>query len=232
LLALFPPAFLDVRAGSTTLRIVRGKNAQDINEKRTRTLAQQKIDSELLAAARLKQQGLTIPGASIEFDNMGRAAVDISTTVTDALLIKIRNEGGQVLSSYPQFKSVRAYLPLVSLETIAELPEVRLISRASTGEVSNDQLLNDISRAPQSAPLPVKRLRTREEMTRQRPNSRKKSPRGFDLRRNPRLRTHRRLGRQKKSEALRPSNEVEREKPTQPHTLPGPVPFSTGNRAT
>jgi len=104
----------------------------DPNEKLGRTLAQQKIDSQLLAAARMTSA--TPNGANVsrlEQDDKGRVVVDISCKVTDFLLKKIRLEGGSVVNSYPQFDSIRAYLPLKSLEAIARLDEVRTIMPAA-----------------------------------------------------------------------------------------------------
>jgi hypothetical protein len=109
-------------------------------EKTTRTPAQQKIDSQLLKRARLKRQGLSstaIDQDQLERDSAGRVAVDISGEVTNILLDAIQREGGSVISSYPQFKALRAYLTLESLDTIAGLAEVRTISPAAKAETSN-----------------------------------------------------------------------------------------------
>ena len=61
----------------------------------------------------------------------GRALVDITATVTPALLAEIQKSGGAVQGSYPNFKSVRALVPLAELEKLAALPEVSFISRAA-----------------------------------------------------------------------------------------------------
>jgi hypothetical protein len=119
-------------------------NPQQIDEKRTRTPAQQKIDSRLLNAMRLKRQGLAITDSEIVNDSKGRVTVDISGEVTDKLLSTIRSEGGEVVNSYPQFKSVRAYLGLATLETVAALPEVRMISNVAKPELNVTTRTTDI----------------------------------------------------------------------------------------
>lgn len=114
------------------------KDPQVTIEKTSRTPAQQKIDSQLLRAALRKSQGLSSTEIDlIERDSAGRAAVDISGDVTEVLLEAIRHEGGIIVSSYPQFKALRAYLTLESLESIANLKEVRTISRAARMETAN-----------------------------------------------------------------------------------------------
>lgn len=137
-----------------------GQSPRDVNEKRTRTRAQEKIDSHLLMAARLKTQGFPTTEADVVHDSTGRAAVDISAEVTDNLLETIRREGGEVVNSYPQFKAVRAYLTLESLETIAGLSEVRVISRAAEAELSGTNPTKGTSRQRQEKPDKVEQSQT------------------------------------------------------------------------
>lgn len=146
-----------VSAGMRSREIPR-QSVQDVTEKRTRTPAQQKIDSQLLMAARLKRQGFATREADVVFDSAGRAAVDISGEVTNNLLATIRREGGEVVNSYPQFKAVRAYLTLESLETIADLSEVRTISRAAKAELSSTKPNKETARQSEQKPLKVKQL--------------------------------------------------------------------------
>lgn len=143
-----------------------GQTPPNISEKRTRTAAQQKIDSQLLMVAQLKRQGLATTEDNVAHDSMGRAAVDISAEVTDNLLATICREGGEVVNSYPQFKAVRAYLTLESLETIAALSEVRVISRAAEAELSG---ANSTIGGP--VPLPPKLRKLTQDNTSRPPAS-------------------------------------------------------------
>ena len=111
-------------------------------EKQSRTPVQQKIDSQLLMAVKMKRHQEVAPGIAtmktdVAYDSEGRAEVDISGEVTGNLFETILKGGGQVANSYPQFKAVRAYVPLESLESIADLSEVRFISRAAEAELSS-----------------------------------------------------------------------------------------------
>jgi hypothetical protein len=148
----------NVRAqnGVVTPRNFTAETAQGIDEKRKRTFAQQKIDSQLLNAARLKRKGLPTNEADLATDGIGRVAVEISAEVTDNLLTIIRREGGEVVSSYTQFKTVRAYLTLESLETIAGLSEVRVISRAAKAELSVTNPTKEAPLQSQQTSLKVK----------------------------------------------------------------------------
>jgi len=112
-----------------------------ILEKASRTVVQQKIDSQLLLGAKIQRQEKLAPTLAamkveLESDVQGRDEVDISAKVTDNLLETIAREGGEVVNSYPQFKAIRAYLSPQSLEIIAGLSEVRFVHQAAKGVFS------------------------------------------------------------------------------------------------
>jgi hypothetical protein len=156
------------------------KNPQDVGEKTTRSPAQQKVDSQLLKAARLKRQGLVptqIDG--LQRDSTGRAAVDISGEVTNVLLDTIRREGGEVINSYPQFKAVRAYLTLESLENIASLTEVRMISCAAKAETSRASEIQTEKPAPNSSALKQGVAKTTSSTTQKRRKNRRRHTRNY-----------------------------------------------------
>lgn len=102
-----------------------------VQEKRTRTPAQQKVDSQLIYAMKMSRgepiaagvQSLTVDVARIEGDpNM--VVVDIIGKITPSLLDDIKANGGNVVLSMPDYRSVRAEIPLDRLENIAESPDV------------------------------------------------------------------------------------------------------------
>lgn len=68
--------------------------------------------------------------AAIELDEDGRALVDIDTEVTEGVLDEIERLGGIVVSSFANFRAVRARMPLSSLETLAGMAEIRQIRPA------------------------------------------------------------------------------------------------------
>jgi Subtilase family/IPT/TIG domain len=106
-----------------------------IAEKRHRTPAQRKLDSQLLTAIKLKRgepMSADVPTLRIDVktDAQGRALVDLDATVSDDLLKQIKILGGEVINSFPQFNAIRAQVPLSALETLAARADVKFIRRA------------------------------------------------------------------------------------------------------
>jgi hypothetical protein len=111
-----------------------------LEEKATRTPAQRKISSDLLLNREAPRGRATLESvpelrSGAEVDEAGETVVDIKAEVTDALMARIEEVGGEVISSFPQYQAVRARLPLDRLEEVAELDEVRAIRSAEQFEL-------------------------------------------------------------------------------------------------
>jgi hypothetical protein len=94
---------------------------------------EQKVDSQLLSALRQHSTSAPQPGApanAVKIDADGRTTVDIKATVSDALLQKINDVGGNVISSFPQYHAIRASIPVDRLMEIAAQPDVGFIRPA------------------------------------------------------------------------------------------------------
>jgi hypothetical protein len=105
-----------------------------LNEKASWTHAQQKMESQLIHAAKKNRGAPFAPKATqletdVKIHPDGRVLVDIDANVTPALLALI-GRNGQVLSSFPQFRAIRALIPVQEIETIAAEPDVSFIRRA------------------------------------------------------------------------------------------------------
>lgn len=103
-----------------------------VQEKRTRSPAQQKIDSQLLYALyreRGESEAKGVPAGElrVKFDEQGRAIVSIRARVTKKLLTKIKGLGGKVVSSSERYNDIIAHLRLGKLEELAALKDVRAI---------------------------------------------------------------------------------------------------------
>jgi hypothetical protein len=103
-----------------------------LEEKKTRTAAQQKIDSQLLYAIKMRRGesiASTVRSLSVEVgaDDSGRVTVDIAAIVDDQLLNDLRGMGVEVSSVSRQYNSLRAIVSLEQLETIAGFHQVRFI---------------------------------------------------------------------------------------------------------
>ena len=97
------------------------------------TDAQKKIDSALIFSAKTARGEFAgssflaaLPG--VETDATGLVTVDIKGTVSD-IVTQVAALGGQVISQFPQYGSVRAKLPLQRIEILAASPSVQSVIR-------------------------------------------------------------------------------------------------------
>jgi predicted small lipoprotein YifL len=110
-----------------------------LQEKASRTPAQRKLDSHLHLSAQLARGALsaaTMPGIRnaskyLKFDELQRVHVDIQGKVNDELLGEIEILGGTVESSFPKYGAIRAWIPLLYAESLAERADVTFIRPAA-----------------------------------------------------------------------------------------------------
>ncbi len=103
-------------------------------EKTERTGVQRRINSNLLLAVR-RENGETEKGtealeSNVKRDATGRVLVDIKAAVSAALTNALAEAGAQVVNSFPEYESVRAWVPLSSVENLASVDAVRFIRPA------------------------------------------------------------------------------------------------------
>src|SRR5262249_28811518 len=67
----------------------------------------------------------------LEFNAQGKVLVDINCTVTPELLAEIAALGGTVESSFPNYEAIRAWMPLLAVETLAARDDVTFIKPAA-----------------------------------------------------------------------------------------------------
>jgi len=121
-----------------------------MDEKRTRTPAQQKIDSNLLYEAK-QRRGLSIAvgvptlQTGIQVGSRGEVVVDITAAVTNSLLDALDSIGAQIIYANSAFRSVRAEVPLAAIEKLAAHPDVIFVHR------KQEAVLNDAVRAPDAS---------------------------------------------------------------------------------
>lgn len=109
---------------------------QIYQEKSTRTAAHKKLATPLVYALReLEGEAVMreLPRLQVPFqkDKSSRLEVDLTATVTTALLDAIEQDGGSVVSSFPRYREVRAYLSLAAIGRLAERPDVAHVRPAS-----------------------------------------------------------------------------------------------------
>ena len=106
-----------------------------MEEKASRTATEQKISSQLLMELRRRQGDpivLRVPNLrySVEVAADGTTLVDIRADVTVTLLNRIRQLGGSVVNSFPQYRAVRARVPIEELVALAGSSSVDFIRQA------------------------------------------------------------------------------------------------------
>src|SRR5262249_41381885 len=113
------------------------------DEKESRTPAQQKIDSQLLYAIKMARSepiaaSVNSLQVNVNQSDSGRVVVDINAKVDDQFLKFLAGNGGDVLFSSAEYKSVRVDVPLDRLEAIAASDNVRFIQPKA------DYMLNQV----------------------------------------------------------------------------------------
>lgn len=104
------------------------------DEKASRTAAQKKIDSQLLYALKQKRgetRGVPTARIDLDFDQKGRALVDITANVTSELKLQVQKLGGAIISDDARYRTIRARLALEKLESLAKRQDVRFIAPAA-----------------------------------------------------------------------------------------------------
>ena len=77
------------------------------------------------------------PGAlaAVHLDARNNVEVDVRGEITPALLEYVKNLGGIVVNSFPEYHSLRARLPLLAVEQLAARPEVKEVQPSEPGYV-------------------------------------------------------------------------------------------------
>ena len=107
-----------------------------------RSPTQRKVDSKLLAADRIRRgvpvaAGVSTVDTGVTTDAAGRTSVDVTATVTNSLLDRIVALGGRVRDAQPKARSVRADVPLASIEALAATPSVTRVAVARGAMTAN-----------------------------------------------------------------------------------------------
>ena len=105
-------------------------------EKASRTPAQRKMSSHLIFAVKaqrgdpqLKELSSVRPSVRVAADET--VLIDITARVNPSLLAEIERAEGEIVNAYEEYGSVRARLPLDTLETLAANDDIRFIRPAA-----------------------------------------------------------------------------------------------------
>jgi Subtilase family len=134
-----------------------------VAEKRGRTPAQRKVDSNLLYEAK-QRRGLAVANGvpplqtGIPVSDRGTVIVDITAKVTDSFLEALASVEGRVLYSNASYRSVRAELPLAAVESLAAHPDVLFVNSKQEAMV-NGEIRPQISAVAGVTPSLLRTLR-------------------------------------------------------------------------
>jgi len=107
----------------------------------------------ILSAASLSLLNTVPVSDNAQPDANGMVSVDIEATVTDGLLARISAAGGVVNGSWPAYNAIRAFLPILQLETVAASPDVRSIRPAEQAHVVRNRVTPPAANAGRPGPL-------------------------------------------------------------------------------
>ncbi len=138
--------------------------------KAARTPAQRKISSDLLTQAAAGADGPPPADRQVAADAAPGAGppaapgvlVDIRADVTPALLARVRDLGGTVVSSVPRYRAIRARLPLAGLEPLAERADVQWIRAADRPRIRTQQPVAAARASDPAAPAATHKADTSE----------------------------------------------------------------------
>ena len=98
-----------------------------------RSMAQQKIDARLMLEVRRRRgdaamRGVARGSGAVQVDRHGRAYIDVHAPVTAPLQKKITATGGRVISASANYQTIAVWMPLLTIERLANDGSVRSIS--------------------------------------------------------------------------------------------------------
>lgn len=145
-LSLFSAASIDAQVITVLNNRTREQLAALFEEKAARTPAQQKMNTQLIFAARERRNGFVnkaLPNlhADVKIEKDWRVKVDIKADVSDELLAAIKAAGGEVFGSFPEDHAINAFLPVESVESLAARPDIKFI-RPTVGSFTNTGSVN------------------------------------------------------------------------------------------
>jgi len=107
-------------------------------EKRSRTPTQKKIDSRLLYQLKMERResiadGVETLDTGIAVDDNGFVDIDITANVSNELLAYLKKADAKIIASFPQYRSITARVPIISLEDLAAQPGIIFIMPKQEG---------------------------------------------------------------------------------------------------
>jgi len=125
-----------------------------ILEKESRTGRQQKMDSQLIYALKMRRGAMIAEGVrtletNISYNAQGKATFDLKAMVSDALLNQLKAYGADVVSYVPEYNSLRIRAGMDEIEAITSLPAVIYV------QSKQEAMTSRVDRAAQAGSQPA-----------------------------------------------------------------------------
>jgi hypothetical protein len=108
-------------------------------EKKSFTAVQRKVNSSIirhLHVSVLQDRPDNLPNlqSRIKLNNKNEILTDIKANVSDAVLKMITDNGGTIINQFPQYRAIRALIPITAVEVIAAHSDIQFIDKAALCE--------------------------------------------------------------------------------------------------
>jgi hypothetical protein len=108
-------------------------------EKRSLTAVQRKVNTSIIRHLHVKvlrdrQEVLPKLQSKIALNDKNQILTDIKANVSDAVLKMITDNGGTIINQFPQYRAIRALIPITAVEVIAAHPDIKFIDKAALCE--------------------------------------------------------------------------------------------------
>jgi hypothetical protein len=108
-------------------------------EKKSFTAVQRKVNSSITRHLHVNVLGdrpdkLPKLQSRIQLNNKNEILTDIKANVSDAVLKTITDNGGTIINQFPQYRAIRALVPITAVEVIAAHSDIQFIDKAALCE--------------------------------------------------------------------------------------------------
>lgn len=108
-------------------------------EKQSLTTVQRKVNSSIIRHLHVKvlqDRKETLPKfqSKVVLTKNKEILTDIKAHVSDSVLKMITDNGGTIINQFPQYRAIRALIPITAVEVIAAHPDVQFIDKAALCE--------------------------------------------------------------------------------------------------
>jgi hypothetical protein len=105
------------------------------------TPVQRKVNSNIIRHLHvrvLRDRPDTLPYLqhNVSLNNKNEILTDIKANVSDAVLKMITDNGGTIINKFPEYRAIRALIPITAVETIAAHPDIQFINLAAQASTS------------------------------------------------------------------------------------------------